>query len=433
MIAALLVGLALQQSPLPELPVARSPLTLTAATAPDGRDAYVYNGQPTAPVIHVHAGERLTVTLVNAMTLPSREPCVMDPCQQTTNLHFHGMHVSPVGSADNVLGMLARPGDTLHYTVDIPLDHPPGLFWYHPHPHGESDRQVDDGMSGAIVVDGIDRVAPAVRGLRERVLVFRSWHDQWTINGVVRPSIDMAPGERQFWRIVNASGDDFLDLVLDTTQRAPTWHVVALDGEPRQDRRLTHLAIPPAGRVEAIVTGPSAPATLRTRAVDTGPAGDPSPVAILADVILGPRSRTIPPSAAPAPSPAPQVPSAARAAAHGAPEAVVTFTEDDHGFYINGRRYNPADGPLFTVRVGSYAHWKVVNATHEIHPFHIHQVHFLTVGPHPAWLDTVTVPPDSSIDVVLDATNPVIRGLSVFHCHMVRHEDKGMMAKVLFQ
>jgi suppressor of ftsI len=354
----------------------------------------------------------------------------MDPCRQTTNLHFHGMHVSPLGMADNILGLLAAPGDTLHYMVDIPADHPPGLYWYHPHPHGESDRQIDDGMSGAIVVDGIDRVAPAVRGLRERVLVFRTWQDHWTINGVVRPSIDMAPGERQFWRIVNASGDRFLDLVLDSTRHA-AWRVVALDGEPLPDRVKTHLAIPPAGRVEVIVQGPATRATLRTRVVDTGPAGDPSPAATLADITPGPPRAPSPLAPSPAPRAA-RIPAAARAAATGPPSAVVTFTEDDHGFYINGRRYTATDGPLFTVPVGTYAHWRIVNATHEIHPFHIHQVHFLTLDRQPTWLDTVTIPHDDSLDVVLDATNPVIRGLTVFHCHMIRHEDKGMMAKVLF-
>jgi FtsP/CotA-like multicopper oxidase with cupredoxin domain len=115
---------------------------------------------------------------------------------------------------------------------------------------------------------------------------------------------------------------------------------------------------------------------------------------------------------------------------HAPAAATVTFTEDAEGFYINGRRYEPSDEPMFTVPVGSFLHWKIVNSTHEIHPFHIHQVHFLVSD---VWLDTVIVPADGSVDVVLDATNPVIRGLSVFHCHMIRHEDKGMMAKVLFQ
>jgi FtsP/CotA-like multicopper oxidase with cupredoxin domain len=252
MVFASLLALALQQPSLPDPPTARSPVTLTAATADEGQDEYVYDGRPVAPVIRVRPGERLTVTLVNAMTVPSRETCVMDPCMQATNFHFHGMHVSPTGAADNVLGMLAMPGDTLRYAVDIPRDHPSGLYWYHPHPHGESDRQIDDGMSGAIVVDGINREVPAVRGLRERILVFRAPHHAWTINGIARPAIDIAPGERQFWRIVNASGDNFLDLAID----GRSWDVVALDGAVVPTRRMVHVPIPPGGRSPISSSGP---------------------------------------------------------------------------------------------------------------------------------------------------------------------------------
>ncbi len=90
-----------------------------------------------------------------------------------TNLHFHGLTVSPDAPQDDVLTMLAMPGQVLHYSVQIPRDHPPGLFWYHTHPHGESHRQVLDGMSGAIVIEGMERYAPQVRRLRERVIVVR--------------------------------------------------------------------------------------------------------------------------------------------------------------------------------------------------------------------------------------------------------------------
>lgn len=445
-----LLALVLQQTPLPDPPMARSPVTITAATLPDGRDGYVYDGNPVPPVIRVAPGTRLDMTLINAMTLPSREPCVMDPCAQATNLHFHGMGVSPVGHADNVLGLSARPGDTLHYAVDIPRTHMPGLFWYHPHPHGESDRQINDGMSGAIIVEGIERLAPAVRGLRERVLVFRSVRDTaaaraaldsstqacrsepeapelaWTINGVAQPSIAIAPGERQFWRIVNASGDGFLDLAIDSAQ----WEIVALDGSPLggPPRTVQHVSLPPAARLEAIVTGPSAGAAVRTRCVDTGPAGDPAPAMVLARITAGaPHSHPMISSAI---RPTLGIPKGAIAAQRRRPEAVVIFTEDAGGFYINARKYDPSDSAMFIVRVGSFAHWRIVNRTREVHPFHIHQVHFLT--PDALWLDTVTVPPGDSLDIVLDARNPVIRGLSVLHCHMIRHEDKGMMAKVLF-
>ena len=122
-----------------------------------------------------------------------------------------------------------------------------------------------------------------------------------------------------------------------------------------------------------------------------------------------------------------------------APEFTVTFTEDKKGFYINGRKFAADASPMTTVRVGTYQHWRILNQTGELHPFHIHQVHFLAYAEngvplaHPAWLDTVNVPYRGSIDVILDFTDPVIKGMSVFHCHLLNHEDKGMMAKILFK
>jgi FtsP/CotA-like multicopper oxidase with cupredoxin domain len=94
---------------------------------------------------------------------------------------------------------------------------------------------------------------------------------------------------------------------------------------------------------------------------------------------------------------------------------------------------------MATVPTGAYRHWRIVNDSNELHPFHIHQVHFLfysqnrdRVSP-PEWLDTVNVPVKGSVDLMMDFTDPIIRGVSLFHCHLLSHEDKGMMAKILFK
>jgi FtsP/CotA-like multicopper oxidase with cupredoxin domain len=123
----------------------------------------------------------------------------------------------------------------------------------------------------------------------------------------------------------------------------------------------------------------------------------------------------------------------------GKPDFVVNFTEDKQGFYINTQKFHMDDSPMLTVHVGSLQHWRVVNLSKEVHPFHIHQVHFLVyaVGgqrmENPVWLDTVDVRYGSSVDLVMDFTDPIIRGMSLFHCHLLNHEDKGMMAKILFK
>ena len=121
------------------------------------------------------------------------------------------------------------------------------------------------------------------------------------------------------------------------------------------------------------------------------------------------------------------------------PQFTAVFTEDKNGFYINGKKFDMGSLPMLTVDIGSYQHWRVVNRTKEVHPFHIHQVHFLVhaVNGKPLqkteWLDTVNVPVEGSVDLVMDFTDPIIRGTSLFHCHLLNHEDKGMMAKVIFR
>jgi FtsP/CotA-like multicopper oxidase with cupredoxin domain len=121
------------------------------------------------------------------------------------------------------------------------------------------------------------------------------------------------------------------------------------------------------------------------------------------------------------------------------PDFAVSFTEDKNGFYINGKKFGMSDPPMTSVSIGAYHHWRIANNTHEVHPFHIHQVHFLIYARNgvrlrnPEWLDTVNVPVEGNVDLMMDFTDPIIRGVSLFHCHLLSHEDKGMMAKILFK
>ena len=480
LIAAQIFLLALgagQTVSLPEPPQVRAKnhvvsMTLHAVTE-NGRDAFAFNGGTIAPVIRASPGDVLKITYINDLPPKSQETCAVTPCMNMTNLHFHGLTVSPNAPQDDVLGMVAMPGQVLHYTVEIPRNHPPGLFWYHTHPHGESDRQVLDGMSGAIVIEGMERYAPQVGRLRERVMVVRSRsieHDPnaaelrrdvevpskgcggeaeavdeiFIVNGALRPRIEIAPEERQFWRIVNASPDRYLDLQLDGHK----FEIVALDGmplayhEPKAPTRTTnHLLLAPAGRLEAIVTGPprGTHGALRTLCVDAGPDGDPHPEMILADLVQ-PSSKAPPAQAHTIDRRQPRYkPIDTGRLKKAAPNFIVTFTEDRNGFYINGRKFAPDAAPMTSARIGTYQHWRIVNQTSELHPFHIHQVHFLAYAEngvplaHPEWLDTVNVPYRGSVDVILDFTDPVIKGMSVFHCHLLNHEDKGMMAKILLK
>jgi FtsP/CotA-like multicopper oxidase with cupredoxin domain len=446
-------------------------LKLHAAITQYGKDSFYFNGQPNAPTLRLSPGDQLKITYINDLPSRPKGKCLIGPCMDMTNLHFHGLTISPDAPQDDVLTMMAMPGQTLRYTVQIPKDHPPGLYWYHTHPHGESYQQVLDGMSGALVIEGIQSYLPGLAGLPERVLVVRGRtvgtdrqsadlkrrvdlssdvcggepempHEVMTVNGSVRPQIEIAPGERQFWRIANASADRYVDLELE----GQTFEIVAMDGEPiaqhdpdHRTRTAHHVLLPPAGRLEAIVTGPAAGAGRRliTHCVDTGSAGDPNPAMVLADIVS--RSAAESPAKISESSLRPDLKIVDLAGEEkAAPRFTVTFTEDKHGFYINGEKFAPDSAPMVRAKVGSYQHWKIVNATEELHPIHIHQVHFLAYAENgkpiadPLWLDTVNVPYGGSVDVIMDFTDPVIKGMSVFHCHLLNHEDKGMMAKILF-
>ena len=457
-------------------PEASDPLVLTAVTDAFGKSRFSYAGQLSEPTMRVSPGNDLRIRYVNNLTPNSKEQCALGPCSNYSNLHFHGLHVSPNAPQDDVIDLMAAPGQTLNYDVKIPLDQPPGLYWYHTHPHGESYRQDLDGMSGAIVVEGIDRYVPELRHMRERILMLRDAELSknkeeraavmdivdmgpkacgneneppervFTVNGQLRPDIAIAPGERQFWRIANASPDLYADLELSSSEL----EVVALDGMPLafhdpmiRTLHMKHVLVPPGGRLEAIVTGPAngSHGTLRTRCFDTGKDGDPNLAMTLANLSL-PQGI----------EPAHEFPedngrpvfrvlskNDLRAIEQRPVQFTAVFTEDKHGFYINQQRFTMNSSPMLAVKTGTYYHWRIVNNTDEVHPFHIHQVHFLAFDEsghfltQPRWLDTVNVPVRGSVDLVMDFTDPIIRGVSVFHCHLLNHEDKGMMAKILFQ
>jgi FtsP/CotA-like multicopper oxidase with cupredoxin domain len=171
--------------------------------------------------------------------------------------------------------------------------------------------------------------------------------------------------------------------------------------------------------------------------VDTGPDGDANPEMVLADIIPGGRTSSST-YAATKGRPIYQATQHLDRLEDSVPDFVATFTEDEKGFYINGRKFELKSDPMLRVKVGGYQHWRIVNATRELHPFHIHQVHFLSYAQNdvklqnPEWLDTTNVPVGGSVDLIMDFTDPIIRGMSVFHCHLLNHEDKGMMAKILF-
>jgi len=471
-------------SELPEPPVVRSvngvaKLSLVATeNYSTGQPTFAYKGVlHVIPTIVVKPGDSIDVKVSDQ--LPSEPPPRMPPGPMTDmgnvddmNLHFHGFGSSPKKPGDDVLTTLAEPGQTLHYVVHVPTNQEPGLYWYHPHVHGETSFQVgESGMSGAIVVEGLERHLPGLSKMKQRLIVVRATgigddahpqnsntspcttkdHLTVSLNDAVRPDITIAPGEKQFFRVLNATGHKTLRLSVEGEKL----ELVAIDGfaldtypgTPPTEMKST-LIVPPASRAEFVVTGPaSGHAKFRTLCYNTGPNGDPDPEILLAN-LKAPQGRVraaLSPEPLAVGSPLPrnayttQLPPPAT-------KRVVIFSENSKPeFFINGEAYSTKAKPMFVVHVGTVEEWHVVNVTEEVHDFHIHQLHFLVRKingipvAHPFWADSFIIPHRSasgrqgvpgSLDLLMDFRDPLIRGEFLFHCHILDHEDQGMMAKI---
>jgi FtsP/CotA-like multicopper oxidase with cupredoxin domain len=267
----------------PEPPVLRSAdgflaVRLEAAATPltmAGREATAlcYNGGLPGPTLRLRPGDRLQVELVNRL-------------DDVTNLHVHGLYVSPEGNGDNVF-LAVRPGETFRYDYRLPVDHPPGVYWYHPHHHGTVADQVFGGLYGAILVED-----PAdLPVTRERVLVIsditldaRGRPQQPSlaartmgregelvlVNGQVRPTMRARPGERERWRVVNACTSRYLRLRLDGQHV----ELLGLDsGRYPEPRSVEELVLAPGNRADLLVTALVGTSALDVRGVDRGGMG----------------------------------------------------------------------------------------------------------------------------------------------------------------
>jgi FtsP/CotA-like multicopper oxidase with cupredoxin domain len=393
----------------------------------------LYDGAYIPPVWRVRAGDILTVILHNRLP-------------EMTNLHFHGMEAPPGGNADNIF-VHVQPGASFTYSFTVP-EHP-GLFWYHPHAHGRSSAQIIGGMSGAILVEGDERYYPFLAGLRTRLLLLKhiphtqaDYQELVTVNGQLAPTISIRPGEVQLWRVANIGADLFLKIAV----AGMPFYVVATDGHYLgQPTRMDEVLLGPGARIEALVVGgtsgryafesvpfvmeqgrPPLPGHALGTVVSEGPAADVAAVASRVEAETVDHSRSI---------------DALRASTIARPRTM-TFsrTVDRSKFFINQRQFDEHRTDV-TVKLGDVEEWTLVNVDNQLHNFHIHQTEFLVTEIDGApqrmdsLYDTFTLPAardgkPSTVKVVIPFTNPAIVGRFVFHCHVVKHEDKGMMQTI---
>ena len=418
------------------------------------RFAYTYNGTTPGPTLRLRPGDELRITLRNGL-------------DEATNLHTHGLHVSPEGDSDNVF-VSVGPGQTHTYRYRLPEDHRSGLFWYHPHEHGLVAAQLAGGLAGAIVVaDAIDE--QLLETSRERLLVLsdpRVGSDAQTldvsmmermqgregdvvlVNGVEDPTIELNAGSLERWRLLNASASRYYRLAL----QGLAFSLAATDGgRVAEPQPLEELLLAPGERAEILVA-PTAAGSARLSALpyDRGSPGmgmggrSPSSgqtVTLATMLVAG--------SAAAAPMPArlATITDLRDATVSGEREVVLAMGMGGRGgamsgmggggmgeaFTIDGKTFDPNRTDI-TTRIGAVEEWTIRNTSTMDHPFHLHVWPFQIVArsdgsaPALAWKDTVNVPSGQWVRVRL--AFDAFPGRTVYHCHILDHEDLGMMGVI---
>jgi len=385
--------------------------------AESGVGDMAYSGSIPGPTLRCRPGDTVRVRLDNHLS------------GRMTNLHVHGMHVSPGGNSDNVFVMV-DDGESFQYEYTLPENHPCGVYWYHPHHHGDSSLQVGSGLAGAIVVEGGIDELPGIAGVPERLFVIAALQPSvgsadCTVNGVVNPLVAMRPGQVQRWRIANVSANAHLDLALD----GHPLHVTGLDGNPLPAVvEHDHIVLGPGERVQALVQAGD-PGTYRLLSRAWGEKGQAQPEMTVATVeIAGPAM-----DAPPLPTTLTDVPDLA--SADIAQRRTIVFQEGFHGlpFSIDGAQF-AGDVVNTTVKLGTTEEWVLQNASDEWHPFHIHVDDFQVMAvngepfPYVNRQDTVALPPKGSVTVRIPFVD--FPGTFVYHCHILSHEDFGMMAVI---
>jgi len=413
--------------------------TLRASYGPvqiDGEDAVArtFESSYPAPTLVARPGDTMRIKLVNDL-------------DEVTNLHTHGLHVSPSNNSDNVFLAIA-PGTEFDFEFAIPADHPAGTYWYHPHVHGKTYSHVSGGMAGALIIEGGIDDLPAIKGLVEQTLVFQSAefdetgtivpaddqdiHRQTrTVNGQLNPTIAIRPGELQRWRLVNATSETFMLLGLE----GHPLHQIAKDGNAMtRPVAREQLLLEPGTRADILVRGHQFTGSYEMRQLLwLGSDRQFEPDALLATVVVDGEPVT----------------------GQSIPEALIPLSEDLRGLPVDRQREirfsvdrQPGgtrfliDGQMVdmnrvdqTVKLGAFEEWTIYNDSTDWHPFHIHVNDFqvVAVNGEPvdeilSWEDTRGLPPLGSLTIrhrFLDFT-----GKYVYHCHLLFHEDHGMMGIV---
>ncbi len=423
-------------------------------TSISGRPAslFTFNGRVPGPLMEARAGDEITLNLANALG-------------EMTNLHFHGFHIPPTGAADNIF-LQIPDRESLTYRFTLPKNHPAGLFWVHPHHHGSVARQVSRGLAAPFVIRGEIDAIPEVAAADEQIAVLQDFeldasgrvvepsmaqltHGREgsiiTLGGAINPVIAIRQDGLLRLRLVNASVSRFYLLRLEDHPL----HLIGVDGGALDAvRTVDEILFVPGQRLDILVEGARTSGSYRLLNLPYdrgsmemmgggGMMGGSNQTAaapqILATIEYRARSAkrwAVPQrlGASPAPLLATSLPPRTFQLGQG------MGMGRGMAFTINGREFD-ANRIDTAPRVGTVEEWVYLNGTTMDHPMHVHTNPFQIVGDdgvaETAWRDILLVKAGQRARFRVRFDD--YAGKTVQHCHILDHEDNGMMATVEMQ
>ena len=414
-----------------------------------------YEGTIPGPTLRVRAGDVLRIRLVNDLP-PNPDPVPVDMALphhfNTTNFHFHGLHVSPEGISDNIFRSM-EPGQSYDIEIAIPGDHPRGTYWYHPHHHGSADVQITGGMAGALIIEGDFDDIPEIAGAAERCSSSTKCCSTTGVRSRTmtqsgrKPcrasSRSMDSGSRPFacGPARSSAGGLFMPATRTTfTSRSRNMLCTSLPMTESEDHGSIDSKVC-SWRRASVPTCWCRP----ERSAPTRFGRSPTTRVTLRPWDRWPRSSWMvsrfrcrfPPRLVEGRSPTirdEEITNTRRLTLSvDQPEFPPAANYQEFRFLVCGRTFDPNRVDQ-RIPLGAVEEWTVVNEHDDDHVFHIHTNPFQMVAINGEklaerdWRDTVVVPRNGSVTFrsrFLDFT-----GRFVHHCHMMNHEELGMMQVV---
>lgn len=386
------------------------------------RWAMTYNGVFPAPTLKAKPGDTLEITLVNKLSNP-------------TNLHTHGLHTSPAGNGDNPLLMI-EPGKSFKYSIKIPITQKSGTFWYHPHHHELSAGQVSSGLAGALIVeDALDQI-PLLSKSTERVIVLADPRIGKTsavantspmdpmhgrsgpntlVNGGLLPTYKSNGSSIERWRIINSCVSQYQTISIPG---ADFWQLSSDSARLTKPTKISSITLTPGQRTEILISAPK-----------SGTYTVQNEIQSLAKLNFSTKSDSVSTVSLLPFVPITKVDKKRTIRVEGSGMGMMGGMNHEASFTFDGKTFDPNRIDQ-SVKFGSTEEWIISNPSSMHHPFHLHVWPFQVIDDGTGrslqgWHDTVNLPSGKSVKIRIPFVG--IEGTTVYHCHILDHEDAGMM------